>query len=78
FCHRCEYCMPCEQGVQIPSVLIYLAVAKRISRDGAALWLDKAMQTVDDCIECGECEEKCPYDLPIADLLKENLALYNQ
>ncbi|MBW2612706.1 MAG: aldo/keto reductase, partial [Deltaproteobacteria bacterium] len=29
FCHRCEYCMPCEQGVQIPSVLIYRAVAKR-------------------------------------------------
>ena len=35
------------------------------------------MQTVDKCIECGECEQKCPYQLPIAELLRENLTLYN-
>jgi hypothetical protein len=36
------------------------------------------MESVEQCIECGECEQKCPYNLPISDLLKENLALYNQ
>ena len=76
FCHRCEYCMPCEQGVQIPSVLIFQAVAKRLPREGVTAWLGKAMESVAECIECGECEQKCPYNLPIADLLKENLALY--
>ena len=76
FCHRCEYCMPCEQGVQIPSVLIFQAVAKRLPREGVTAWLGKAMESVAACIECGECEQKCPYNLPIADLLKENLALY--
>ena len=78
FCHRCEYCMPCEQGVQINSVLIYKAAAKRLTREGAAVWLEKAMESVAECIECGECEQKCPYNLPIADLLKENLALYRE
>jgi predicted aldo/keto reductase-like oxidoreductase len=78
FCHRCEYCMPCEQGVQIPSVLIFQAVAKRLSPDGVSAWLGKAMESVAECIECGQCEEKCPYGLPIADLLKENLALYKE
>lgn len=78
FCHRCEYCMPCEQGVQIPSVLIYQAVVKRITQLGAAAWLEKAMQSVAECIECGECEGKCPYNLPISDLLKENLALFQE
>ena len=24
------------------------------------------------CIECRKCEEKCPYDLEIIDLLKES------
>jgi predicted aldo/keto reductase-like oxidoreductase len=78
FCHRCEYCMPCEQGVQIPSVLIFKAVAKRLSPDGVSAWLGKAMESVAECIECGQCEEKCPYGLPIGDLLKENLALYKE
>lgn len=78
FCHRCEYCMPCEQGVQINSVLIYKAAAKRLSREGANAWLENAMESVAECIECGECEQKCPYNLPITDLLKENLALYRE
>jgi predicted aldo/keto reductase-like oxidoreductase len=76
FCHRCEYCMPCEQGVQIPSVLIFQAAAKRLSPEGVSAWLGKAMESVAECIECGQCEEKCPYNLPIIDLLKENLALF--
>lgn len=78
FCHRCEYCMPCEQGVQISAVLMLQPAAKRLSRDSVKGWLGKAMDTVEQCIECGECEQKCPYNLPIPELLKENLALYKQ
>jgi predicted aldo/keto reductase-like oxidoreductase len=78
FCHRCEYCMPCEQGVQIPSVLIFQSAARRLSAEGVKGWLGEAMESAELCIECGECEEKCPYRLPIADLLKEHLALYRE
>jgi predicted aldo/keto reductase-like oxidoreductase len=76
FCHRCEYCMPCTQGVLIPQVLMYPAILKRLTRERAGGWVGKAMESVDQCVECGECEQRCPYHLPIADLLKENLALY--
>jgi hypothetical protein len=78
FCHRCEYCMPCAQGVQISSVLMLRPAAKRLSCENIKGWLGAAMETVEKCIECGECEQKCPYNLPIVDLLKENLALYHQ
>jgi hypothetical protein len=78
FCHRCEYCMPCEQGVQISSVLMFQAAAKRLSREGVAGWIGKAMESVERCVECGECEQRCPYHLPIPHLLRENLALYNE
>jgi hypothetical protein len=78
FCHRCEYCMPCEQGVQISSVLIYPAFVKRFSTQVAAStpFMQSALKSAEECIECGQCEEKCPYNLAIIDLLKENLALY--
>ena len=78
FCHRCEYCLPCEQGVQIPSVLIFEGFAKRFSSNVAAEIMEDAMAGVENCIECGHCEEKCPYNLPIPGLLKENLALFNK
>jgi uncharacterized protein len=78
FCHRCEYCMPCEQGVLIPKVLIFPAAAKRLAPEAVAKWVGDGMETVPECIECGECEQKCPYGLPIVDLLKENLSLYKE
>ena len=65
FCHRCQYCMPCEQGVQIPAVLIFKGFAKRFSPQVATGWMAEAMQSVEGCIECGECEEKCPQRIPI-------------
>ncbi len=27
--------------------------------------------TAEDCAECGECEEKCPYDIPIMERIRE-------
>jgi len=30
-----------------------------------------------NCTECGECLRRCPYQLPIPDLIKENLSLYD-
>ncbi len=35
------------------------------------------MESVEKCVECGECEQRCPYHLPIPHLLRENLAPYN-
>jgi predicted aldo/keto reductase-like oxidoreductase len=69
--------MPCAQGVQISNILMLKPATKRLSREIVKGWIGKAMETADQCIECGECAEKCPYNLPITDLLKENMALYH-
>jgi hypothetical protein len=78
FCHRCEYCMPCEKGVMIPNVFMFKSMYKRLAPGAAIAMAHAAMESVENCGECGECVEKCPYDLPIPDLLKENLALYKE
>jgi hypothetical protein len=39
--------MPCEQGVQIPGVLIFKGFAKRFSQQVATEWMEKAMQSVE-------------------------------
>jgi predicted aldo/keto reductase-like oxidoreductase len=40
--------------------------------------LAAAIQTGTDCIQCGECEEKCPYQLPIREMIAERMAVYQQ
>ena len=78
FCHRCGYCMPCEQGVAITEVMGYRSQANRFSPEVAIRLVRKAMTTVGNCIECGECLEKCPYHIDIPEALKFNLALYQE
>ena len=77
FCHRCGYCMPCEQGVKIPEVMGFRSIAQRLSPSITIAFTKDAMETVDNCIECGECLDKCPYNLQIPELLKEHLERFN-
>ena len=37
---------------------------------------DKEVERVEDCIECGECIERCPYELDIINMIKENQDYY--
>jgi uncharacterized protein len=79
FCRRCEYCQPCPQEVRISTIMNLPSFLKRFSeerlREG---WIAEAIQTGENCIECGECEEKCPYHLPIREMIAENIALYER
>jgi uncharacterized protein len=78
FCHRCEYCQPCAQGVNITSAMLYAIVAHRMGPSKAAGFAEKVMESVKLCIECGECADRCPYHLPIPETLKKHLALYEE
>ena len=78
FCHRCEYCMPCEQGVQIPGVLMVKTQVRRFGYKQVVAMAKDKIATVENCIECGECVERCPYGLPIPDMLQESLEIYQR
>jgi len=78
FCRRCEYCQPCPQGVLITYAMMYKVVSIRMSPAKAVGFSGRTMETVRNCEECGQCEAKCPYGLPIPAMLKEYLALYDQ
>jgi predicted aldo/keto reductase-like oxidoreductase len=66
FCRRCGYCEPCSQGVQIVSLMTMETLVNRFPADRLSEgWIAGAGESIEKCIECGECEEKCPYELSI-------------
>ena len=77
FCRACGYCAPCTVGISIRDCA---RMSQMIRRAPSATWLSDHWQAemakVDQCVECGVCMTRCPYSLPIPELLKKNLADY--
>lgn len=74
FCRRCDYCQPCPQEIPIQVMMGLPSMYKRM---GIETLLEEGRQTAlanaENCTECGECMTRCPYELPIPDLVKERL-----
>ena len=73
-CTGCRYCLPCPQGVDIPRVF---SLCNDMSlyglRQRARMFythLTPPDQWADRCVECGQCEAKCPQHIPIVRELK--------
>ncbi|HKL11038.1 MAG TPA: aldo/keto reductase [Clostridia bacterium] len=79
FCRRCGYCLPCPQGIDIPTLFSFEGYYLRYNMSE---WpqgrYDNLQKHASDCIECGLCESKCPYNLPIRDMLKHVKETFGQ
>ena len=71
FCRRCNYCAPCAVGINIPSVFLFEGY---LSRYGLEEWARGRYATLpvkaSECVECGVCESRCPYNLPIREMMR--------
>jgi predicted aldo/keto reductase-like oxidoreductase len=79
FCRQCMYCMPCPNGVEI-WLLTYMRNLFRLwPRERVVSgWFSDAAETAVRCVQCGECEERCPYQLPIRELIQENYDFFKR
>ena len=72
FCRRCNYCAPCTVGISIPSCFLFHGYLQRYGLADWAKGRYAAMSVkASACIGCGACEGRCPYSLPIRDMLKK-------
>jgi predicted aldo/keto reductase-like oxidoreductase len=79
FCRGCGYCMPCTVGIKINNCA---RTSLMLRRAPSASWLSPAwqeeMMKIENCVECGLCASRCPYELDTPALLKKNLADYKR
>jgi len=78
FCRRCDYCQPCPQGIPINTIVNMKSFLKRFPPDRFFAMMGDVVAKAEGCLECGECEGRCPYQLPIRTIIKENVALYHE
>ena len=84
YCTACGYCLPCKQGVEIPSRFEAMNYLKVYGLADHAKSLYETTRTKEqssdgkgECVECGECEEKCPQNIKIIKQLKETAAAFS-
>lgn len=74
FCRGCDYCQPCSQKIPISNILRVETFVKRLEGTDKLKELFKdAREKVESCIDCGECESRCPYDLPIREMFPDKM-----
>lgn len=79
FCRGCGYCSPCTVGIVINQCA---RMSQMIRRAPSANWLSPQWQAemakIDQCVDCGLCMTRCPYELNIPQLLRKNWADYQE
>ena len=70
-CTACNYCLPCPEGVDIPTCLInYNNIAiegrmKALANYASSTMLTERPSNASRCTQCGRCEAKCPQKIEI-------------
>ena len=79
FCRGCGYCMPCTVDITINQCA---RMSQMIRRAPSENWLTEhwqnEMMKIENCVDCGICKTRCPYELDIPNLLKKNLKDYKE
>ena len=79
FCRGCGYCAPCTVGIQINNCA---RMSQLIRRSPSEQYLGEEWQSlmmkIEQCVDCGICKTRCPYELDIPTLLRKNLEDYKE
>ena len=71
--------MPCPAGIQINNCA---RMSLMVRRAPSANWLNEQwqenMKQIENCLDCGQCKSKCPYELDTPNLLRKNYEDYKK
>ena len=77
-CSYCKHCAPCPSGIDIAKVNELLDKANQAGKvtDELAAEYKALEHHASECIECGQCEGRCPFSVAIRDKMKEAVKVF--
>jgi len=76
-CVRCGHCLPCPVDIDIGATILFMGFAQWEGvTDGLRAWYQTLPVKASDCIECGDCMERCPFGVDVIAKLRELVSLY--
>ncbi len=80
-CVYCNHCQPCPAGIDIAAVNKYLDIA-RLTPDNVPPSIRSHYRGLShhggECISCGSCEQRCPFEVSIIDHMAEAQAVFGE
>jgi predicted aldo/keto reductase-like oxidoreductase len=75
-CMYCGHCAPCPRGIDVAAVTKFLNLCRSQGEvpETAAQHYGTLAHPAGECTECGACESRCPFGVPI----RENMRLARQ
>jgi predicted aldo/keto reductase-like oxidoreductase len=72
YCRDCGLCLPCPQNLDIAAILRFHTLYVTYGLKNWAKKLYEGLEVgVNECTKCGECEPKCPYEIPVMSMLQK-------
>ena len=82
YCHRCGYCLPCPQGILILGVIDIikgtLLNMEMKTKTYHEVLKERLKSDPNKCVQCEECVEKCPFNLPIPSLMRKAVEMFEE
>lgn len=76
FFHYCQHCLPCEEGIEIGWVIWDLDQIPARGLEQIREWYADFPVKASACVECGVCEERCPFDVDIIAKMHKAAAVF--
>ena len=80
-CMYCNHCLPCPKHIDVAQVNKYLDLAQA-QKDNVPESVREHYLTLDhtagECVECGACEKRCPFAVPVRSRMNQAKKLFGR
>lgn len=77
-CMYCGHCAPCPKGIRVAEVnkFLNLALARGKTPETVREHYKSLPHHASECIQCGACEKRCPFQVPIREKMKQAVSVF--